>query len=219
MYNENTINSNIHIDTYNNMYNEKSDNNNYINNTDILLERETDILPTNKCDKNNSINIYRYKFTKVFMDKLYEFSKIHQYDEREDFKEAWIQWEKDNEDDIHLECERLTKLSYQGNIIDKMYKSARYYFRKKTTEKKEAKQRRHYINLSSNILKQMDNHIQKIDLTFQPKTAFIDFCNNHQEILKETISQMYKEGIIDTLQIQEKIKKTYKNRYFVLKSK
>ena len=36
--------------------------------------------------------IYRYKFTEHFMEELYEFSKIHQYDARKDFKEAWKIW-------------------------------------------------------------------------------------------------------------------------------
>jgi TctA family transporter len=41
-------------------------------------------------DSNNIVaSIYRYKFTQEFMDELYKFSKIHQYDERADFKEAW----------------------------------------------------------------------------------------------------------------------------------
>jgi hypothetical protein len=74
MYNENTVNSNININSYNNMYNEKGNNSNDIYNTDILLERETDVSNTNERDKNNSINIFRYKFTPMFMDKLYEFS-------------------------------------------------------------------------------------------------------------------------------------------------
>ena len=33
-----------------------------------------------------NVNIYRYKFTNEFIVELYNFSKIHQYDHRKDFK-------------------------------------------------------------------------------------------------------------------------------------
>jgi len=37
---------------------------------------------------NNTVKIYRYKFSDEFIEELYKFSKIHQYDHRKDFKEA-----------------------------------------------------------------------------------------------------------------------------------
>ena len=49
----------------------------------------------NKTNKN--INIYRYKFTPEFMSELYQFSKIHQYDDRHSFKDAWNIWVQTNE--------------------------------------------------------------------------------------------------------------------------
>ena len=85
--------------------------------------------------------IYRFKFTEEFMEVLYEFSKIHQYDERKDFKEAWKIWVEENETIINQETTRLNDLGYKGDILDKMFKSARYYFRKKSSEKKQPTQR------------------------------------------------------------------------------
>ena len=43
-------------------------------------------------DKNISINIYRFKFTQEFMDEIHKFAKVHQYDDRHIFKEAWTIW-------------------------------------------------------------------------------------------------------------------------------
>jgi hypothetical protein len=43
----------------------------------------------------NNIKIYRYKFSDEFVEELYKFSKIHQYDDRDDFKEAWATWMKE----------------------------------------------------------------------------------------------------------------------------
>ena len=90
-------------------------------------------------------NIYRYKFTEDFMGELFTFSKVHQYDHRKDFKEAWLAWVDTNEDIVNDEIHRLTRLGYDGDILDKMFKSARYYFRKKSTEKKAPVQRRDYV--------------------------------------------------------------------------
>ena len=116
------------------------------------------------------------------MEELYEFSKIQQYDERKDFKEAWKIWIEENEDIINQETLRLDNLGYKGNVIDKMFKSARYYFRNKSTDKKEPKQRRQYISVTRELLNAMDNHIEKnmFNEDYQPKTGFILFCKSIQ---------------------------------------
>lgn len=83
-----------------------------------------------------SFIIYRFKFTENFMTELYKFSKIHQYDDRKDFKEAWKIWTEENDDIIELEMCRMLRLGYNGDVLDKMFKSARYYFRKKVQKKR-----------------------------------------------------------------------------------
>jgi hypothetical protein len=178
-------------------------------------------------DKNNNINsnisatyskqIFRFKFTSEFMNELFQFSKIHQYDERKDFKEAWIQWVEDNKELIESEVDRLTNLNYDGDILDKMFKSARYYFRKKSNEKKEPKQRRQYVGVNKELLDAMDIHIEENieDTNYQPKNGFVEFCKDNEILLKEVISNMIEKGLNNTEEIQNKIKKTYKNRYFM----
>ena len=164
------------------------------------------------------VMIYRFKFTEEFMKELYNFSKIHQYDERKQFKEAWKIWSEENEDIINDEIERLTKLGYEGDINDKMFKSARYYFRKKSNEKKEPKVRRQYISVNRDLLEAMDRHILKniYNNDYQPKTDFIMFCKENEKNLKEALTNIYEQGVNDIKLIEEKIKKTYKNRYFIL---
>lgn len=168
---------------------------------------------------DNTINtkhvtqIFRFKFTPDFMDELFEFSKIHQYDERKDFKEAWIQWVEDNKDMIADEINRLNELGYDGDILDKMFKSARYYFRKKGVEKKEPRVRRAYISVSKELLDAMDAHIEE-NIDYQPKNGFVSFCKDNEALVKEAITNMIEKGIHESSEIQEKIKKTYKNRYF-----
>jgi hypothetical protein len=193
-------------------------NKNGIINTNDIINNDSSIRECN--DEHISLPnlIYRFKFTEQFMEVLYEFSKIHQYDERKDFKEAWKIWVEENETIINQETKRLNDLGYKGDILDKMFKSARYYFRKKSSEKKQPIQRRPYISVNRELLDAMDNHIKKniFDKDYQPKTGFISFCRTNEIVLKETLVKIFEQGVTDSEVIQEKIKKTYKNRYFIL---
>ena len=172
-------------------------------------------------DELYDVNIFRYKFCEDFTKPLYQFSKIHQYDHRKDFKEAWNIWIEENEDLVNKEVRRLTELDYKGDILDKMFKSARYYFRKKSTEKKEPKKRRVYVGIQSELLSAMDKHINanKKNDNYKPSTGFDEFCKEYIEILKVEVTSLCKSGITDSEEIKNKIKKTYKNRYFMLISK
>ena len=185
-------------------------------NTDFRRDDNTDSKPIT--DANLPTVIYRFKFTEDFMEQLYQFSKIHQYDERKDFKEAWKLWTEENQDIIDDETSRLNNLGYDGDVMDKMFKSARYYFRKKSTEKKQPRQRRQYISVNRELLDAMDNHIEEhiFNTDYQPKTGFISFCKANEKILKESIAKIFEQGIKESELIEDKIKKTYKNRYFML---
>jgi hypothetical protein len=166
------------------------------------------------------IPIYRYKFSPMFIDELHKFSKIHQYDHRKDFKEAWEIWIKEKEELVEEEVSRTKQLGYIGDVLDKMFKSARYYFRKKSTEKPEPIKRRNYVGLNKELLKEMDNHIQQNmnSKNFKPSEGFDDFCNLYTDLLKEHIIQLMKSGITDSNEMKQKVKKTYKNRYFLVKN-
>ena len=189
-----------------------------------ILDTINDKMVENKCILDEELLpsiIYRYKFTEEFMEELYKFSKIHQYDDRKDFKEAWKVWTEDNGEIIDIEMRRLLNLGYEGDVLTKMFKSARYYFRKKSPQKKEPKQRRPYISVNRELLDAMDNHIEEkiYNSDYQPKTGFTEFCKENEAILKETITKIFEQGIKDSNLIEDKIKKTYKNRYFMLTNK
>jgi len=179
---------------------------------DIKLYKESD-----RKYNDNNVNIFRYKFTQIFMDELYKFSKVHQYDHRHDFKEAWKIWVEENNDLVDSEVRRLTNLGYDGDIIDKMFKSARYYFRKKSSEKKEPQKRRDYIGVNKEFLDIMDQHIHSN--MNKPSEGFDDFCKINIEVLKEEVNRLCKCGLTDPVEMKNKIKKTYKNRYFILVNK
>ena len=164
--------------------------------------------------ENTSTNIYRYKFTQEIMDELHNFSKIHQFDDRVQFKEAWQLWTVEFDETIRVEIQRLSHNGYEGDIVDKMFKSARYYFRKKSSVKPEVKERREYVSFQKDILTLMDQHINLTKL--KPADGFTDFCNANMESLKKEIAYLVEHNIKDSKQIQAKFKKTYKNRYFLM---
>ena len=176
-----------------------------------------DPLSKEDIEKITDRTIYRFKFTEDFMAELYKFAKIHQYDHRKDFKEAWTKWTDENDEIITNETERLLALGYkdEANIDDKMFKSARYYFRKKSPVKPEPKQRRQYISVDPELLAAIDEHII-VNNECKPEAAFVLFCKDNEQILRQSIGQICSQGINDAQLIQQKIKKTYKNRYFLL---
>ena len=184
------------------------------------------IINTNNTINNKPINtnkstIFRFKFTDEFISELSQFAKIHQYDDRHEFKEAWNNWVEENQDLVDTESRNLINNGYNGDVLDKMFKSARYYFRKKSTEKKDPVVRRTYINVDKQLLDAMDEHIMENidDDDYQPKNGFTDFCNSNIELLKKVVNEICQSGIKDAREIEDKIKKTYKNRYFVLVKK
>ena len=75
--------------------------------------------------------IFRFKFTSEFTNDLLSFSKLHQFDDRVTYKDAWNIWVQHNDELIDSECIRMKQLGYDGNVLDKMYKSGRYYFQLK----------------------------------------------------------------------------------------
>ena len=171
--------------------------------------------------KNIRSNIYRYKFDETIINKIHNFSKIHEFDQRNDFKDAWNNWLIENNTIVTHETQRLVDLGYQGDIIDKMFKSARYYFRKKSTEKKEPTKRRSYIGIQKELLDSMDSHILKNikNDDYRPANGFDQFCKENLDLLKTEVNKLVSYDITDINEIKNKIKKTYKNRYFMIINK
>jgi protein gp37 len=129
----------------------------------------------------------------------------------------WVSYEPAQEE-IHTEITRLIELGYRGNIVEKMFKSARYYFRKKTDVIKEPKTRSAYIGNNKKLLEKMDEFILQHKDT-KPSNTFLPFCETNKEILKEEINKLVRHGIKSQEEITKKIKKTYKNRYFIVINK
>ena len=157
---------------------------------------------------------YRFDFDANFQIQLNQFAKLHQHDDRRDFKDAWERWVENNQAIINIETGRLQANGYEGDVVDKMFKSARYYFRKKPAQKPEAKDRRKYIGLDRALLDAMDTHIGNTNKDTKPAAAFDAFCQGNSQLIIQEATRLLQGGYLSKEEITQKIKKTYKNRYF-----
>jgi len=147
----------------------------------------------------NTPSVYRYKLKPHIVEAITRFTKVHQYDIR-----------------------RLNNLGYDGDVIDKMYKAGRYYFRSKNlNEDKNPKQRRHYVTMDTAILDAMDDHIQSChdDDNFTPAEGYNWFVQQYKVMLMGEIKRLLdEEPELQASYISSKVKKTYKNRYYLFAS-
>jgi hypothetical protein len=81
------------------------------------------------------------------------------------------------------------------------------------------KKRRNYITMLEGTLNAMDDHIKTSldkDGEFKPSDGYTEFCENNVFVLRTEIQRMVGENIMDKKDIADKIKKTYKNRYYMI---
>ena len=103
-------------------------------------------------DNKPESKIFRYKFSDDIIALISDFSKLHKLDDRKIYKENWNTWVKTNEDIIKQEVERLRGIGFEGDVIDKMFKAGRYYFREKKNKNKD-----------NNKNEDKDNKTQEVD--------------------------------------------------------
>ena len=187
--------------------------------------------------------VFRFNLSEEMVDALLQFSKTHQHDDRETYKEAWTIWKRSATITalFENESERLKMSGYRGSaesVEDKIFKSGRYYFRNKSFLKAPPTKRCKYIPMSKELISAMDSHITRmkcegvttvvnVNMPFSPASLFINFCQTHTDVLNDEINRLVnlipmEEGGVrggkDELSIISKIKKTYKNRVFKMNS-
>jgi hypothetical protein len=141
-------------------------------------------------------DIFRFKMHQDVMDELFRFAKIHQYEDRDTFKESWATWTSDMEEMISQETDRLRSLHYRGDIIAKMFKSTKYYFCNKSMAETNPVKRKAYDEPNRELLDLMDAFVVSV-YTIPPKHGFAQFCTLYAK----------DEGDL-------KLKKMFKNRHY-----
>ena len=174
--------------------------------------------------------IFRFNLSDEMVDALLDFSKMHQFDDRHAYADAWNEWKNAPHISKMLadEIERLQNLDYRGSaesIENKIFKSGRYYFRNKSFVKAPPKPRGKYISVSKELICAMDEHIARGinnngnndgQTPSPPADLFNEFCKRCVDILKIEINRLIdlEQFSEDPALIIAKIKKTFKNRVF-----
>ena len=187
----------------------------------------SDTMNSNKMisDTQMQIKTYRYKFSDEISDEISYFATMHKYDNQKTFKEEWAKWIQPNNSKIELEIKRLTDLGAEGDIMDKLYKSARYYYRKKPMTPPPVKSRKDYTRFSETMLSIMDANIHEqlnnakanekdnqIDVS--PAEAYHLFCKTNTEHISREVQSQNSKNPQTWIELSNKFKKTYKNRYY-----
>ena len=87
---------------------------------------------------NANNNVFRFKFSQDINLILQRFASIHHGDDLEEFKEAWERTIETYRTIVDIETMRLNEIGFDGDVENKMFISARYYYSKqyKIGEKK-----------------------------------------------------------------------------------
>ncbi len=183
--------------------------------------------------QNENLKVYRFNFRPHFANIIHKFSQIHQYDSCKDFKDAFEKWEEKHKDDITAEILYLESAGYVGDFRSKVFKSARYYFRKKnegemimvdddecpppsftletktkTKTIKKSTPRKKYTSIDYDLSTKIAEFLEE-NHTLKPSEGFDIFCEIHKEEIEAEIGRLEEEenGLL-------KIKKTFKNKHF-----
>lgn len=191
-----------------------------LNQIDDISEKLKELKINTPLDQSKKV--YRFKFSSDFQSLLMTFANKHRFDDPDLFRENWDEWVIENNNEIEKESRLLVQMGCQKNIYDKMYRSVRYYFKNKPIQKKNPKKRRKYVHFDKKFLKDMDIHIMEIAFRqdFKPEFAFNNFIsdNTYSSLLDNEKERLLAEDW-EEANIDSKIKKTYKNRYFIQQKK
>ena len=184
--------------------------------------RKPIIIPLSTGDDSVTPGTFHYNASGECASILSDFAQTHRDLKSNQFKFAWEQWISLPEISKVLsnESTRLIESGYVGKPLDKMYFSVRYYYRKKALKTNrlssavnEYKPRKQYEQADSIILEEITNHILNIIFeqessgqmrgNISPANAFASYMSTREM------------NDVDVA----RIKKIYKNRFFLLRKK
>ena len=179
---------------------------------------------------------YRFNVSSELNDKMLEFATLHKFDERKVLKENYENWLEQEEikDLIETEESLLRRSEYdlsKTSIQSKIFKSIKYYHIKNmlnhmqipqssSANSQENKNKnivfaRNFIELAKSYL-----HDNISDPNFKPSSCFTEFRTEHQQEINEEyeriLSKYQNNTDINEDVLNFKLKKMFKNQYFVL---
>lgn len=171
------------------------------------------------------IKKYRYSFSKEFLIELDNFSHGHIDDNRNIFNDAWSKWMIDNSVIVENEKKILLDMGYIGDIAEKMYHHARFSLRKKRVKdiKKKGDIKIGEVIFDSEYETKKKRKSCKISLTISERKEWLKKIVSHIETIIEnnrsiSPSHAFAEFsyMIDNYDLFDYLKKSYKNKYYLL---
>jgi len=188
------------------------------------------------------IPIQRFKYSNAMSTLLDNFAEIHRHDSRKDFRTFWDEFIKNNLNTFEQEVVLLESRGFKSDPYNAMYKSTRFYYRKfydGSGNKKNGQKNKNrpyskfpteliilidtviekYISMN---LKQVSDHDYMCNIT--PASCYTNFCDDCEGDLHIHIREYVRQtqsvgGEISSCIISNKLKKTFKNRFYQIQKK
>ena len=189
------------------------------------------------------MDIHRFTYSEPFNHLLKNFASIHRHDSRKDFQEEWSKFILVEKTLFEKEASNMILSGYNGDPYVAMYKSVRFYYRKlfinSNNNGTKDKPKRTYITFPHSLIDKVDAFIQQqiaqqlkyIDdyhftTSISPSDTLEAFYTDYDYDIKnafEHIINKYKENAnqvnIIEINLDQKFKKMYKNRFYKIQEK
>ena len=176
--------------------------------------------------------IYRFVFSDCLQGYFATFAEEYCELDRKEFKQKWEEWITVPliRNTIQDEIVALRDKGFDGDVLDKMFKCVRYYFRKKAIQeisismdnqsiKEENTDTKWMSHLSKAIIQKIDTHIrEQTNTSISPYDRYDLFYKENMSLFRiefEKIIPVNHIGEKDRFdEFVKKIKKSYKNRIY-----
>lgn len=176
------------------------------------------------------IQSFRHDFSGAMKANLEQFTQAHYNEPRKQYQQSWNKWTQTHQQIFIEECGALHKQGFEGDPMDKLYKSARYYFRKKNlgtlasqreTCNQEEKERT-YIRIPRKITESMvtfikqslENSVQGTKLELSQQNAFCDYVTQHKDLIfTSLVKQRQEKGSLEE-NMDKRLKKAFRNKFY-----
>lgn len=179
--------------------------------------------------------IYRFKVQNAeLFSAMKEFAGSHKFESKEVLKESFESWYESEEISSMIESEEnyLTRHHYDfnhNNMKSKIFKSIKYYFIKnmlksmnlgedQNQRNKNNKKSRDSFKFSKTFIECAKTHLKSsiCKHDFKPNTSFQEFLEQYNDVIQTEKSRIDEINNENGKDFDAKLKKMYKNQYYVL---
>jgi hypothetical protein len=181
--------------------------------------RKQSNIATSDLENKVMMKQHHFNYSEEFATMLASFATIHLEDDNNTFKTAWKEWVETHSSIMQSEIQKMKDEGYSGSVEDKMYFSARYYYRKRAIKEQnllvettdDDKSRKKYESIEKPLLNKMREHILS-QIYLQDNCSMVD----GEIVSNMTPSKSFKHYCLENVCLSEDsiLKKHYKNLYW-----